>query len=82
MMNAQQFEEFVRQGFNRIPVTRTILADTETPVSTYHKLARGPRSFLLESVQGGERWGRYSIVGLCARAHNPTMEYLPHRSPP
>ena len=67
MVNALQFEEFARQGFNRIPVTRTILADTETPVSTYHKLARGPRSFLLESVQGGERWGRYSIVGLCAR---------------
>ena len=63
-MDAQQFQTLAAKGYNRIPVTRTVLADTETPVSTYNKLARGPRSFLLESVQGGERWGRYSIVGL------------------
>ena len=67
MMGRQQFQTYAAEGYNRIPVTRTVLADTETPVSTYNKLARGPRSFLLESVQGGERWGRYSIVGLSAR---------------
>ena len=67
MMDRQQFQTYAAEGYNRIPVTRTVLADTETPVSTYNKLARGPRSFLLESVQGGERWGRYSIVGLSAR---------------
>ena len=66
-MDRQQFQTYAAEGYNRIPVTRTVLADTETPVSTYNKLARGPRSFLLESVQGGERWGRYSIVGLSAR---------------
>lgn len=66
-MDRQQFQTCAAEGYNRIPVTRTVLADTETPVSTYNKLARGPRSFLLESVQGGERWGRYSIVGLSAR---------------
>ena len=66
-MDRQQFQIYAAEGYNRIPVTRTVLADTETPVSTYNKLARGPRSFLLESVQGGERWGRYSIVGLSAR---------------
>ena len=66
-MDRQQFRTYAAEGYNRIPVTRTVLADTETPVSTYNKLARGPRSFLLESVQGGERWGRYSIVGLSAR---------------
>ena len=66
-MHAQQFLDYAAQGFTRIPVTKTVLADTETPVSTYNKLARGARSFLLESVQGGERWGRYSIVGLRAR---------------
>ena len=61
------FEQRVGQGFNRIPVSRSILADTETPLSTYNKLARGQRSFLFESVQGGERWGRYSIIGLPAK---------------
>ena len=61
------FERLVAEGFNRIPVSRSILADTETPLSTYNKLARGQRSFLFESVQGGERWGRYSIIGLPAK---------------
>ena len=61
--------EFLEQqaaGYNRIPVARTILADTDTPLSAYAKLAQGPRSFLFESVEGGERWGRYSIIGLPA----------------
>ena len=61
------FEQLAAQGFNRVPVSRSILADTETPLSTYNKLARGQRSFLFESVQGGERWGRYSIIGLPAK---------------
>ena len=55
------------QGYNLIPVARTILADTETPLSAYQKLASGPYSFLFESVQGGEKWGRYSIIGLPAK---------------
>ena len=55
------------EGFNRIPLARTVLADAETPLSAYAKLAQGPRSFLFESVEGGERWGRYSIVGLPAK---------------
>ena len=46
-----------------VPVSRRVPADTETPVSTYLKTARGPWSFLLESVEGGTQWGRYSIVG-------------------
>ena len=57
---------YAKQGFNRVPIFRTVLADTETPLSAYNKLARGPNSFLFESVQGGERWGRYSIIGLPA----------------
>jgi len=61
------FERLAAQGFNRVPVSRSILADTETPLTTYNKLARGQRSFLFESVQGGERWGRYSIIGLPAK---------------
>ncbi len=55
------------QGFNRVPLMREVLADLDTPVSTYLKLANGPYSYLLESVHGGEKWGRYSIIGLPCR---------------
>ncbi len=63
-MDAQQFRTLAEQGYNRIPVMREVLADLDTPLSTYLKLANGPRSYLFESVQGGEKWGRYSIIGL------------------
>jgi len=66
-MTPEQFAQLQRQGYNRIPVYREVLADLDTPVSTYLKLAQGPYSYLLESVQGGEKWGRYSIIGLPAR---------------
>ncbi|GAB6040842.1 anthranilate synthase component I [Endothiovibrio diazotrophicus] len=66
-MTPEQFAELAAQGHNRIPVMREVLADLDTPLSTYLKLAAGPRSFLLESVQGGEKWGRYSIIGLPCR---------------
>jgi anthranilate synthase component 1 len=66
-MDQQQFDALRGAGFNRIPVTREILADLDTPLSTYLKLADAPYSFLLESVQGGETWGRYSIIGLPSR---------------
>jgi len=66
-MNAKQFSELAKQGFNRIPVVREVLADLETPLSSYLKLARGPYSYLFESVQGGEKWGRYSMIGLPAK---------------
>jgi anthranilate synthase component 1 len=55
------------QGFNSVPLMREVLADLDTPVSTYLKLANGPYSYLLESVHGGEKWGRYSIIGLPCR---------------
>lgn len=63
-MNIEQFQAYVDQGFNRIPIVREVLADLDTPLSTYQKLANGPFTYLLESVQGGEKWGRYSIIGL------------------
>ncbi|MBU0602621.1 MAG: anthranilate synthase component I [Gammaproteobacteria bacterium] len=66
-MNQDQFDALVRAGYNRIPVSRQALADLDTPLSAYLKLADAPYSYLLESVQGGERWGRYSILGLPAR---------------
>lgn len=51
----------------RIPLVREVLADLDTPLSTYLKLVDGPYSYLFESVQGGEKWGRYSIIGLPCR---------------
>lgn len=55
------------QGFNRVPCTRSLSGDYDTPLSVYRKLADQPNSYLFESVMGGERWGRYSIIGLAAR---------------
>ncbi|MBI5462556.1 MAG: chorismate-binding protein, partial [Gammaproteobacteria bacterium] len=66
-MDAARFSALANQGFNRIPVAREVLADLDTPLSTYLKLADGPYSYLFESVQGGEKWGRYSIIGLPCR---------------
>ena len=63
-MEKQQFANLASQGYNRIPLSREVLADLDTPLSTYLKLADGPYSYLFESVQGGEKWGRYSIIGL------------------
>lgn len=63
-MNPEQITEYAQQGFNRVPVVREVLADLDTPLSTYLKLANVPYSYLLESVHGGEKWGRYSIIGL------------------
>lgn len=68
-MDAQRFADLADRGYNRIPVWRSIAADLDTPLSVYLKLVDGPNAFLLESVQGGENWGRYSIIGLpCRRA--------------
>ncbi len=66
-MNFSEFQNLADQGYTRIPVWRSIAADLDTPLSVYLKLADGPNAFLLESVQGGENWGRYSIIGLPCR---------------
>ncbi|MEQ1620138.1 MAG: anthranilate synthase component I [Methylococcales bacterium] len=63
-MTPEQFNQYAQQGFNRIPVSREVLADLDTPLSAYLKLADGPYSYLFESVHGGEQWGRYSMIGL------------------
>ncbi|MFM8338864.1 MAG: anthranilate synthase component I, partial [Fluviibacter sp.] len=60
------FQRLAAEGYNRIPVTLAALADLETPLSLYLKLANAPYTFLFESVQGGERFGRYSFIGLPA----------------
>ncbi len=66
-MTPQEFQALAAQGYNRIPLMREVLADLDTPLSTYLKLANGPYSYLFESVQGGEKWGRYSFIGLPCR---------------
>lgn len=66
-MNNKQFEQLHSEGYNRIPVYRSVLADLDTPLSVYLKLAEGTNSYLFESVEGGETWGRYSIIGLPCR---------------
>jgi anthranilate synthase component 1 len=63
-MTPEQFNDLARQGYNRIPICREVLADLDTPLSAYLKLADGAYSYLFESVHGGEQWGRYSIIGL------------------
>ena len=63
-MTLEQFNHYAKQGYNRIPVSREVLADLDTPLSAYLKLADGAYSYLFESVHGGEQWGRYSIIGL------------------
>ena len=68
MITELEFQSLAGQGFNRIPLIAEAFADLETPLSLYLKLAGGARhSFLLESVVGGERFGRYSFIGLPAR---------------
>ncbi len=79
-MTETEFNELARQGYNRIPLTLALPADLDTPLALYLKLANAPYTYLLESVQGGERFGRYSIIGLPAhtlirvRAHTLTLE--------
>ncbi|MCA3130313.1 MAG: anthranilate synthase component I [Betaproteobacteria bacterium] len=63
-MDPDRFQQYAQEGFNRVPLVLETLADLDTPLSVYLKLANRPFSYLLESVQGGERFGRYSFIGL------------------
>ena len=74
-MNPQDFAALAAQDFNRIPVSMEVLADLETPISAYRKLAEGPYSYFFESVHGGEKWGRYSIIGLPCRTVLKVYDY-------
>jgi anthranilate synthase component 1 len=65
-LTEQEFNALASQGYNRIPLVAETFADLDTPLSLYLKLANKPFSYLLESVQGGERFGRYSFIGLPA----------------
>ena len=67
MISQDAFDALAREGHTRIPVVREVFSDLDTPLSVYMKLADGPYTFLFESVEGGENWGRYSIIGLPAK---------------
>jgi len=70
VISQDQFDTLAAEGYNRIPVVREVLSDLDTPLSVYLKLADGPYAYLFESVEGGETWGRYSIIGLpCRRVY-------------
>jgi anthranilate synthase component I len=79
-INQTEFNALATKGYNRIPLVLETFADLDTPLSLYLKLANAPFSYLLESVQGGERFGRYSIIGLPAKtrivAHGFTVQVL------
>ena len=65
-MQYSQFNSLKEEGFNHIPLSREVVVDTDTPLALYLKLANTPFTYFLESVQGGEKWGRYSFIGLGA----------------
>jgi anthranilate synthase component 1 len=77
----EEFRKKAKQG-NLIPVSRDILADMETPVSAFRKIDDGQYSFLLESVEGGEKWARYSFLGsrpsVVVRTFDREVEIIRH----
>jgi len=74
-MEKLQFIELIKKGFNHIPFSREIVVDTDTALALYLKLANSPYSYFLESVQGGEKWGRYSFIGLTAETVIKVNDY-------
>ena len=64
LITSDKFNTYKHEGFNFIPLVKSFDVGHETPLSIYQKLANLPFSYLLESVEGGERFGRYSIIGL------------------
>lgn len=81
-LTADRFQRLAADGHTLIPVVREVLSDLDTPLSVYLKLADGPHSYLFESVEGGERFGRHSIIGLPARRvyafHGHTLTVSDH----
>ncbi len=65
-LSLEQFQQYAADGYTLIPVVREVLSDLDTPLSVYLKLADGAHTYLFESVEGGERFARYSIIGLPA----------------
>lgn len=79
MISLAQYDEQKAAGYNRIPLIQELLADLDTPLSIYLKLANQKFSYLLESVVGGERFGRYSFIGLpCHTYLKITGQHIEH----
>ena len=80
-----EFRSLAARG-NLIPVYREIMADLDTPVSAFRKIDDGRCAFLLESIEGGEKWGRYSFLGASPatiiRSRGTTVEILETGKPP
>ena len=74
-MEKSEFASLIDQGFNHIPFSREVVIDTDTALAIYLKLANSPYSYFLESVQGGEKWGRYSFIGLAAETVIKVYDY-------
>jgi len=74
-MEKSEFTDLIKRGFNHIPFSREIIVDTDTALALYLKLANSPYSYFLESVQGGEKWGRYSFIGLAAETVIKVYDY-------
>ena len=82
MITQTEFQHYAADGHTHVPVVREVLSDLDTPLSVYLKLADGPHTYLFESVEGGERFGRYSIIGLPAERvyafHGHTLRVREH----
>ena len=80
MLTRDEFDNLTAQGYTHIPFEREVLADFDTPLSTYYRLALEPYTYLFESVHGGEKWGRFSIIGLPSSArievHGQTVSVI------
>jgi len=74
-MTEAEFKRLAQAGYNRIPFVLETYADLDTPLSIYLKLANKPYTYLLESVVGGERFGRYSFIGLAAQTRIEVRGY-------
>jgi len=74
-MEKSEFTSLIDKGFNHIPFSREVVIDTDTALAMYLKLANSPYSYFLESVQGGEKWGRYSFIGLTAETVIKVYDY-------
>ncbi|MDC9714283.1 MAG: anthranilate synthase component I [Gammaproteobacteria bacterium] len=77
-MNKVNFDKYVTKGYNHIPVYKSLAIDTDTALGLYLKLANTPYSYLFESVEGGEKWGRYSMIGLAAKTVIKVFDFDVH----
>ncbi len=64
MITKEEYIQYASEGFNVVPIFRELDIDSDSPLSLYSKIKDKENTFLLESIEGGERWAQYSIIGL------------------